>query len=115
MPWTYILRCSDGSFYTGSTNGELESRVWQHNHDDDYAARYTRVRRPVVLVYAEKFATVDAAFFREKQVQGWSRAKKIALIEERGDDLPGLSASRGRDASTGSATHQDTPDTSLGP
>ncbi len=106
MPWTYILRCSDGSFYTGSTNGELEARVWQHNHDDDYGAAYTRKRRPVELAYAEHFDTVDKAFFREKQVQGWSRAKKIALIEERGDDLPRLSASRARDASTSSATQE---------
>ncbi|CAH0259850.1 hypothetical protein SRABI76_03459 [Microbacterium oxydans] len=104
MAWTYILRCSDGSFYTGSTNGELDSRVWQHNHDDAFAANFTRKRRPVVLVYVERFDTVDAAFFREKQLQGWSRAKKIALIEERGHDLPELSKARGRDASTGSAT-----------
>lgn len=108
MPWTYILRCNDGSFYTGSTNGELESRVWQHNHDDDFAAKYTRIRRPVVLVYAEKFDRVDAAFFREKQIQGWSRAKKVALIDGRGEDLPNLSASGARDASTSSAT-QTTP------
>ena len=105
MAWTYILRCSDGSFYTGSTNGDLESRVWQHNNDRDYAAAFTWKRRPVVLLYAERFDTVDAAFFREKQIQGWSRAKKIALIEERGADLPELSRSRSDEgASTGSAT-----------
>ncbi|NKF32828.1 GIY-YIG nuclease family protein, partial [Pseudomonas sp. BGM005] len=79
MAWTYIVRCNDGSFYTGSTNGDLRSRVWEHNHDEHFAARFTRRRRPVVLVYAEQFSTVDAAFFREKQIQGWSRAKKIAL------------------------------------
>ncbi|WP_407360445.1 GIY-YIG nuclease family protein [Microbacterium sp. LBN7] len=110
MAWTYILRCDDGSFYTGSTNGDLESRVWEHNNDEDYAARFTRKRRPVVLVYAEQFDTVDAAFGREKQIQGWSRAKKIALIELRGQDLPALSRSRGADASTSSATqHQNQP------
>ncbi len=104
MAWTSILRCNDGCFYTGSTNGDLDARVWQHNHDDELAAHFTRVRQPVVVVYAEKFDTVDAAFFREKQIQGWSRAKKIALIEQRGEDLPRLSRSSGRDASTGSAT-----------
>ena len=104
MAWTYILRCDDGCFYTGSTNGDLDSRVWEHNHDDERSANFTRKRRPVVLVYAERFDTVDAAFFREKQLQGWSRAKKIALIEERGEDLPGLSRSAGPGASTGSAT-----------
>ncbi|MFF7293622.1 GIY-YIG nuclease family protein [Microbacterium sp. NPDC008134] len=104
MAWTYILRCNDGCFYTGSTNGDLDSRVWEHNNDDDRSAHFTRARRPVSLVYAEEFDTVDAAFFREKQIQGWSRAKKIALMEERGADLPRLSRSAGRDASTGSAT-----------
>ncbi|WP_350352147.1 GIY-YIG nuclease family protein [Microbacterium sp. A8/3-1] len=109
MPWTYILKCNDGTFYTGSTNGELESRVWQHNHDDQYAANFTRRRRPVVLAYAEQFDTVDAASRREKQIQGWSRAKKIALIELRGHDLPALSRSRGSDASTSSATQDANP------
>ena len=52
MPWTYILECRDGSFYTGSTNGDLEARIWEHNHDDAFAALHTRRRRPVSLVYA---------------------------------------------------------------
>ncbi|MFB8190801.1 GIY-YIG nuclease family protein [Microbacterium sp. NPDC055988] len=95
MAWTYILRCTDDSFYTGSTNGDLEARVWEHNNDDQFAAEFTRRRRPVVLVYAEHFETVDAAFFREKQLQGWSRRKKLALIENRGHDLPALSRSTG--------------------
>ncbi|AVL97367.1 GIY-YIG nuclease family protein [Microbacterium paraoxydans] len=93
MPWTYILECRDGSFYTGSTNGDLEARIWEHNHDDAFAAIHTRHRRPVSLVYAEHFDTVDAAFFREKQIQGWSRRKKMALIENRWEDLPSLSRS----------------------
>lgn len=107
MAWTYILRCHDGSFYTGSTNGDLEARVWEHNHDGAWAARFTSKHRPVVLVYAEEFATVDAAFYREKQIQGWSRVKKIALIENRGHELPELARTRtpGR-ASTGSATQE---------
>ncbi len=108
MAWTYILHCADGSFYTGSTNGDLEARVWEHNHDDVFAANFTRKRRPVRLVYAEQYDTVDAAFFREKQIQGWSRAKKIALIELRGSELPALSRSRGRYASTGLATPDET-------
>ncbi|MDX2399995.1 GIY-YIG nuclease family protein [Microbacterium algeriense] len=103
MAWTYILRCNNGSFYTGSTNGDLEARVWEHNHDDQLAANFTR-RRPVVLVHAEHFDTVDAAFFREKQIQGWSRRKKLALIEDRAEDLPDLSKPSVGDASTSSAT-----------
>lgn len=112
MAWTYILQCNDGSFYTGSTNRDLGSRVWEHNNDDYFAASFTRKRRPVVLVYAELFETVDLAFYREKQIQGWSRRKKIALIEERGADLPALSRSSSsgtlRQAQRPSSTeHQD--------
>ncbi|WP_235272312.1 GIY-YIG nuclease family protein [Microbacterium profundi] len=104
----YILRCSDGSYYTGSTAfADVIARVWEHNNVDEKAAAYTRRRRPVVLVYGEEFDRIDEAYFREKQVQGWSRQKKTALIEERGDDLPGLSRNRLQrppGASTGSAT-----------
>jgi len=70
MPWTYILECRGGAYYTGSTNGDLESRVWEHNRDDERAAAFTRERRPVFLAYAEEYDTVDAAFRREKQIQG---------------------------------------------
>lgn len=91
----YILECSDGTYYTGSTAfGDVVSRVWEHNHMDEKAAKYTRKRRPVRLLYAEEFDRVDEAYSREKQVQGWSRRKKQALIAERGDDLPALSRSR---------------------
>lgn len=90
----YIVRCNDGSYYTGSTVIDVEARVWEHNHDDEKGANYTRKHRPVRLVYAEEFSRVEDAFMREKQVQGWSRAKKEALIELRGEDLPSLSRSR---------------------
>jgi putative endonuclease len=95
VAWTYILRCSDGSFYTGSTDKELDARVWEHNHDDVLSAHHTRTRRPVVVVYAEQFGGIELAFARERQLHGWSRANKLALIEERGADLPGLSRSSG--------------------
>ena len=71
--YMYILKCSDGSYYTGSTR-ELEKRVMEHN--SGLGANYTRKHRPVELVYFEEFQRVDDAFAREKQVQGWSRAKK---------------------------------------
>ena len=87
MAWTYILECSDGSFYVGSTV-HLERRVWEHQ--EGLGATYTRRRRPVRLVWAADFARVDEAYFYEKQIQGWSRAKRIALIEGREDDLPAL-------------------------
>ena len=90
MAWTYILECSDGSFYTGSTT-DLPRRVAEHN--EGLGANYTRDRRPVKLVFAEESASVETAFVREKQVQGWSRAKKRALIEGRWNELPTLSKS----------------------
>jgi len=76
----YILKCSDGSYYTGSTNS-LEHRLAQHQAGE--GARYTKTRLPVTLVYAEEFSRIDEAFYREKQVQGWSRKKKQALIDNK--------------------------------
>ena len=99
MPCMYIVRCRDGSLYTGSTALSAEQCVWEHNCDDLAAANYTRKRRPVYLVYTEHFDTVDVAFDREKQVQGWSRAKKEALILGRVEELPGLSRNRQGDVS----------------
>lgn len=97
MAWMYILECSDGSFYTGSTAfADVIARVWEHNNVDEKAAAYTRKRRPVVLRYAEEFDRVDEAYHREKQVQGWSRKKKTALITERSDELPQLAKNRQR-------------------
>lgn len=71
--------------------------------DEYLAARYTIKRRPVTLVYSEEFERIADAFGRERQIHGWSRAKKSALVEGRVDDLPSL-AHRRDDASTGSAT-----------
>lgn len=91
MAWVYILRCSDGTFYTGSTL-DLDARLWQHNFGaKGEGANYTFKRRPVELVFAQYYEDVEDAFVVEKQVQGWSRAKKLALIEGRFTDLPGLS------------------------
>ncbi len=73
----YILKCSNGTYYTGSTNN-LELRLEQHHAGE--GANHTKKYLPVELVYYEEFNRVDEAFYREKQVQGWSRAKKEALI-----------------------------------
>jgi putative endonuclease len=91
VPYTYIVRCSDDSFYVGSTF-HLERRIWQHNSDTEGAV-YTRRRRPVELVWAGWFASIREAYAFEKQVQGWSRAKRLALIDGRYEDLPELAAS----------------------
>jgi putative endonuclease len=88
MAWVYIVRCSNGAYYTGSTR-DLELRLWQHKQG--FGSNFTRKHGPVELVFAEASDSVDTAFLREKQIQGWSRAKKQALIDGRFDDLPGLS------------------------
>ena len=86
--WMYILECSDGSYYTGSTNN-LELRLQQHQRGE--GANHTKKRLPVKLVYFEEFNRIDEAFYREKEVQGWSRKKKEALIFSRPETLPELS------------------------
>ena len=82
--YMYILRCYDNSYYTGSTNS-LEQRFYQHQNGE--GAKHTAKRLPVKLVYFEEFDRVDEAFYREKQIQKWSRAKKEALISSLGEDL----------------------------
>lgn len=77
MPYMYILECADGSYYTGSTRN-LERRLWEHQNG--LGANHTAKRLPVRLVYCEECDRIDDAFYREKQIQGWSRKKKQALI-----------------------------------
>ena len=86
--WMYILECADGSYYTGSTNN-LERRIQQHS--DGQGANHTKKRLPVKLVYSEEYSRIDKAYYREKQVQGWSRKKKEALINLHLEMLPELS------------------------
>ena len=86
--YMYILECVDGSYYTGSTIN-LEVRVLQHQNGE--GANHTKKRLPVKLVYFEEFDRIDEAFYREKQVQGWSRKKKEALINGQHEKLPLLS------------------------
>ncbi|UFK98617.1 GIY-YIG nuclease family protein [Kaistella faecalis] len=76
----YILLCLDGSYYTGSTNN-LELRLGQHQAGK--GANHTRKRLPVKLIYYEEYSRIDDAFYREKQVQGWSRIKKKHLLTGR--------------------------------
>jgi putative endonuclease len=75
--WAYILLCSDGSYYTGSTT-DLNLRIQQHQNGE--GANHTKKRQPVQLIYWEEYPRIDQAFYREKQIQGWSRQKKEALI-----------------------------------
>ena len=94
MPHVYMVECSDGTYYVGST-WDLERRITEHNLK--LGSRYTRRRTPVRLVWCEEYSRVEDAFFREKQVQGWGRPKRQALIDGRLDELPGLSKSRSED------------------
>jgi putative endonuclease len=84
----YILRCADGSYYVGITRGTLDDRVAQHSagNYDGYTAR----RRPVILVFAQEFERITDAIAAERQLKGWSRAKKEALIRGDYDALPKL-------------------------
>ncbi len=85
--WIYILKCADGSYYTGSTKN-LELRLEQHQKSE--GANYTKKRLPVQLVYIEEFQRIDEAFLREKQIQGWSKKKKEALINGMVEELKKL-------------------------
>ena len=79
MPYyVYILKCADGSYYTGSTN-DLSKRIWQHQESVN-PATYTFSRRPVELIWSEETVTYHEALTHERQIKGWSRAKKEALI-----------------------------------
>ena len=86
--YMYILECADGSYYTGSTKN-LELRIAQHQAGE--GANHTRKHLPVKLVYYETYPRIDHAFYREKQVQGWSRKKKEALINGAFESLSPLS------------------------
>ena len=83
----YILECCDGSYYTGSTI-DLDKRLAEHLAGT--GANHTKKRLPVKLVYYEVYDRIDHAFYREKQVQGWSRKKKEALINGEPHLLPQL-------------------------
>jgi putative endonuclease len=87
----YILECNGGSYYTGSTT-RLDLRMWQHDHF--LGANHTRKYHPCKLAYVEEFDRIDKAFYREKQVQRWTHAKKKALIEGASNALHALAECR---------------------
>ena len=80
MLYVYILKCADGSYYTGVTNS-IERRFAEHQSGINNAC-YTYTRLPVELVFIEQFQRYDQAIAFEKQIKGWSRKKKEALIEK---------------------------------
>lgn len=80
MNYTYIVKCADGSFYTGWTNN-LEKRIRDHNSGK--GARYTRGRGPVELTYYEEFNTKEEAMKREWQIKQMTRIQKMQLFKEK--------------------------------
>ncbi|TVV72516.1 TrmJ/YjtD family RNA methyltransferase [Sphingomonas solaris] len=102
---TYMLQCADGSYYVGHTD-DLETRLAQHQAGE--APGYTHNRRPVTLVWSEDFSDREQAFAVEKQLKGWSRAKKEALIEGDWETVRSLARRVLRDEpSPGSVSPQD--------
>jgi putative endonuclease len=92
--FVYMLRCPDGSFYVGSATGDdLSPRINQHNAGS-YPG-YTFTRRPVVLVWSEYFDRITDGIAAERQIKGWSRAKKEALIRSDWEGISRLSRRRG--------------------
>ena len=85
--YMYILECADGSYYVGSTR-DIITRFQQHQ--DGEGAEYTRRRLPVELVFVQPCETIVQAYWLEKKVQNWSRAKREALINGELHLLPGL-------------------------
>lgn len=105
--YTYILQCANGQYYVGSTT-DLEKRLQEHQAG--LGANFTRAHLPIRLVYKEEYSSIEQAFARERQLHGWSRAKKEALIKGQNDALRSLSLSKGRTsiASTGASTSSAT-------
>jgi len=89
--WVYILKCADGSYYVGKTDASFEQRVAQHN--GGFGGVFTKSRRPVSLMWAEGFSRYDDACAVERQIKGWRREKKEALIAGQTDRLPALAKS----------------------
>lgn len=84
--WLYILRCSDGSYYVGTTRTSLDIRIAQHNAGT--FGGYTEPRRPVKLIFSQWFDRITDAIENERKLKGWSRAKKEAFMR---GDFPSLS------------------------
>ncbi|OGK21754.1 hypothetical protein A3C23_00285 [Candidatus Roizmanbacteria bacterium RIFCSPHIGHO2_02_FULL_37_13b] len=78
--FVYILLCSDNTYYTGCTNN-LDRRLKEHNNSKK-GAHYTKIRRPVKLVYKKEFKILKNARRREKEIKNWTRERKKALLKE---------------------------------
>lgn len=77
MWFVYVLKCSDGTFYTGATNN-LEKRLAEHKKGK--GGRYTRSHKVIKIVYSEQFSTKSEALKKESEIKSWSREKKITVL-----------------------------------
>jgi len=91
MSYTYILLCSNGEYYVGSTEN-LERRLKEH--ESGHGCDFTKAHLPVKLMYTEEYPTIEEAYKRERQLHGWTRAKKEALISGNIELLKQLSKSK---------------------
>src|SRR5215510_8818533 len=91
--WVYILRCADGSYYTGHTDN-LEKRIAEHQAGE--VQGHTSPRRPVTLVFAQEFPSREEALACERQIKGWSRKKKEALMQGNWAEVSRLAHRHGR-------------------
>ncbi|MBU0500084.1 MAG: GIY-YIG nuclease family protein [Gammaproteobacteria bacterium] len=98
MFWVYILRCADGSYYTGHTDN-LEWRIGQHQAGE--CEGYTATRRPVVLAWSQACVTREEALSAERQIKGWSRMKKEAMMRGDWTEVSRLARSKSVHPSTG--------------
>ena len=103
----YMLRCSDGFYYVGTTRSSLEKRITEHNAGTFDG--YTSLRRPVSLVFSQHFDRIEDAVSAERQVKGWRREKKIAMIERENPTWEDLAAEW---ELAGASTRGPTPGTS---
>ena len=101
--WAYILLCNDGSYYTGHTDN-LDMRIGQHQ--TGAITGYTSKRRPVTLVWSQEFFSRLEALEAERQIKGWSRAKKEALIRSDWQTLSQLARNRQAEASPSTGSGQ---------
>ena len=89
--WVYILRCADGSYYTGHTDN-LDNRIHEH-HMGAISWCYTFRRRPLQLVFSQDFPTREEALASERQIKGWSRKKKEAMMQGNWEEVSRLARS----------------------
>jgi putative endonuclease len=98
--YVYILRCRVGRYYVGSARDSLERRLAEHNAG--HYGGFTKSRRPVALVFSQHFDRITDAIAAERQLKGWGRARKEALIAGNLEELKRLSRGRSREQETSS-------------